>query len=225
MTGVYPTLELPSGWPDRPHVAINMVATIDGKIVTGGRDEPVQDLGSALDHATMRQIQAAFDGVMIGAGTLRSTPKLWYLAGKYRFVASRSGRVDPFCRFFGDEPERSFVVCSVDSATSVPEEVQAICVGSGELDFVALLEIMRAEMGIERLLVEGGSELNAQLFALDLIDEIFLTVAPKIKLGASTPTIADGEALGRDEIQSFELVSSVVESNELFLRYRRSGDR
>jgi 2,5-diamino-6-(ribosylamino)-4(3H)-pyrimidinone 5'-phosphate reductase len=221
MTGVYDELIFSDPPVDRPYVFINMVSTIDGKITTGGRDEPVQDLGSKLDHATMRQIEAAADAVLIGAGTLRSVPKFNYPQEIYRFVASRSGNVDPFCNFFTDDPSRAFVVTSISHAESVPEETQAICVGADELDFEELLGIMRHEMDIRRLLVEGGSHLNAQLFALGLIDEIFLTLAPKIRLGADIPTIADGEALERSAIQNFELVKSIPVGNELFLRYRR----
>lgn len=219
--GVYTELSFPEPPEGRPYVFINMVSTIDGKIVTGNRDEPVMDLGSAVDHATMRQIQAQADGILIGAGTLRSTPKLWYPEGKYRFVASRSGVVDPFVRFFGDDPGRAFVVTSIQGAERVPEDAQAICVGVEELDFVELLGIMRSEMDIRYLLVEGGSHLNAELFRAGLVDEIFLTFAPKIKLGEDVPTIADGVALDRSEIQEFELFGVKQVASELFLRYRR----
>ncbi len=218
---VYPELNFPEPPQGRPYVFINMVSTIDGKIVTGNRDEPVQDLGSAMDHATMRQIQAHADGILIGAGTLRSTPKLWYPEGKYRFVASRSGAVDPFVRFFSDDPGRAFVVTSVAGAERVPEDAQAVCVGEEELDFEELLGIMRSEMDIRYLLVEGGSHLNAELFGLGFVDEIFLTFAPKIKLGEDVPTIADGVALDRANVQDFELVSVTQVASELFLRYRR----
>ncbi len=221
MNGVYDQLEFPGTSGDRPYVFINMVATIDGKIVTGDRSEPVQDLGSKVDHATMHQIQRAADGIMIGAGTLRSLPNINYPKNVYRFVASRSGKVDPFCNFFTDDPSRAFVVTSIKNAESVPEDAQAICVGTDELDFEELLGIMHQEMNIKLLLVEGGSDLNAQLFKLGLVDEIFLTVAPKIRLGANIPTIADGEPLDRSAIQNFLLVSSIQVENELFLRYRK----
>ena len=222
MTGVYEELELPEPPEDRPYVFINMVSTIDGKILTGDRDEPVFDLGSKTDHATMRQIQARADGILIGAGTLRSTPKLWYPDGKYRFVASRSGKIDPFVRFFSDDPSRAFVATSISAAESVPEDAQAICVGQSELDFEELLGIMRNEMDIRYLLVEGGSHLNSDLFRLNLVDEIFLTFAPKIKLGEDVPTIADGIPLARADVQNYELMSVKPVDSELFLRYRRA---
>ncbi|HLO98183.1 MAG TPA: dihydrofolate reductase family protein, partial [Fimbriimonas sp.] len=67
----------------------------------------------------------------------------------------------------------------------------------------------------------GGSEINAQLFRENLVDEIFITIAPKVKLGEDVPTIADGVPLPREEVQNFELLSCQQVGNEVFLRYRR----
>lgn len=223
--GVYPQLEFPAPPADRPYVFMNMVSTIDGKTVSGTRDEPVADLGSSMDHATMRQIEHEADAVLIGAGTLRAIPRLKYPAHLWRFVASGSGNVPAFSPFFTDAPDRSFVVTSTNRADSVPEECQAICLGEVGIDWPRLLNLMRAEMGISRLLVEGGSELNAELLRLELVDELFLTIAPKIKLGRGLPTYAGGEPLARGDIQSFELVENHVCGHEVFLRYRRSGSQ
>ena len=216
---LYPDLRFPLPPEDRPYIAINMVATIDGKIVSGHRGEPVQDLGSDLDHRTMRVLQAGVDGIMIGAGTLRSTPKLWYPAEKFRFVVTQSGNLDPTVRFFTDAPDRACVVTT--GTATVPDGLQSLQSTKESIDWPTILQHMRRELGIHHLLVEGGSDLNASLFASDLIDEIFLTLAPKIKLGADTPTIADGVALPRESIQDWSLVSAQPVENEIFLRYRR----
>ena len=55
MPDFYQDLKYPEPPNDRPYVVINMVTTIDGKIITGERGEPVHDLGSATDHAMMRR--------------------------------------------------------------------------------------------------------------------------------------------------------------------------
>lgn len=221
MSGVYPELAFPEPSTDRPHVFINMVATIDGKIVSGDRTEGVQDLGSDVDHATMRQIESAADAIVIGASTLRASPKLWYPAHVPRFLVSASGEFPIDVRFFTDSPEIAFVLTSQSKMTNMPEGVQVMGFGESEIDFAAAFKWLRENMGVRKLLCEGGSKLNATLFAAGLIDEIFLTIAPKIKLGADTPTIADGLALPREEIQNFALIEHNVVGDELFLRYRR----
>ncbi len=218
MTGVYPNLLFPEPPADRPYIYINMVATIDGKILTGERDEPVMDLGSKLDHATMRQIEASADAVIIGAGSLRATPGLWYDARLLRIVATHGGDVfnkpdGTPRRFFTDSPERAFVACA--KPLDLPSGVRQLMGG--------LLEAVKAlrAFGVQRLLCEGGSELNAQMLRLNLVDELFLTVAPKIKMGRDVPTIADGLPLPRSEVQEWKLVSVNPVEDEVFLRYRR----
>jgi riboflavin biosynthesis pyrimidine reductase/predicted DsbA family dithiol-disulfide isomerase len=217
----YSDLEIPMtrSHESRPTVFINMVATIDGKIITGNRGEPVEDLGSKTDHAMMRRIQHAAEGVLVGAGAQRSSAKIWYPKHLYRFVATKSGRVLERSRFFDDYPDRAYVICP-DTA-DVSSGLNIIRCGEHEIDWRMALEKIRAEFGIRKLLVEGGSDINAQLLRLGLVDELFLTVAPKIKLGADTPTYADGLPLKRDEVQDYTLVEQHVFGNEVFLRYRR----
>lgn len=203
---------------DRPWVAINMVSTIDGKILTGDRDENVMDLGSKTDHATMRFIELAHDAVMIGAGSLRATVGLWYPKNLRRFVVSLSGNLDYNSRFFQDSLDRAVVICG--SSSPVPAEIQKLVV-QDPIDWKSVLSRMKKEFQVDTLLVEGGSELNASLLRADLVDELFLTIAPKIRLGSDIPTIADGKAFSRAEITNFKLVSCTPIADEVFLRYRR----
>jgi riboflavin biosynthesis pyrimidine reductase/predicted DsbA family dithiol-disulfide isomerase len=218
----YASLEFPA-YPasDRPHVAINMVSTIDGKTVSGGRDEGVMDLGSRVDHAAMRNIETAAEAVMIGAQTLRATPKVRFDPRLFRIVLSRSGRLDPNVRFFSEAPTRAIVATPESVALDLPEGVRHWTFPGSEVPAEALLARIRTELGVSRLLCEGGSELNAALLAADLADELFLTVAPKVRLGRGLPTYAGGEALPKGSLLDFGLVSEVRIGDEVFLRYRR----
>ena len=71
------------------------------------------------------------------------------------------------------------------------------------------------------LLVEGGSELNASLLSQDLVDELFWTVSPKVKLGRDVPTYADGESLPREALLNFRLLGNETVGDEVYLRYHR----
>jgi 2,5-diamino-6-(ribosylamino)-4(3H)-pyrimidinone 5'-phosphate reductase len=53
------------------------------------------------------------------------------------------------------------------------------------------------ELGINRLMVEGGSTLNFELLRLGLVDEITVYVAPLIFGGESAPSMAAGSGLKR----------------------------
>lgn len=213
---VYSSLEFPEPPALRPYVFINMVATVDGKITTGERGEPVQDLGSPVDHATMHALEDMAGGLMIGAGTLRATPRINVSRHLQRFCVSGSGRVDRRHNFFSDAPDRSWLVCPKAAAA----EGRVIQAGGERIDFPEALRQIR-ELGVKTLLCEGGSELNASLMELDLVDEIFLTLAPKIRLGRNVPTMAGGHALKREDVQKLRLISAIPVGDEVFLRYRR----
>jgi 2,5-diamino-6-(ribosylamino)-4(3H)-pyrimidinone 5'-phosphate reductase len=198
-----------------------MITTIDGKTVSGARDESVVDLGSATDHAAMRQLESLADAVMVGASTLRSTGPVWNPRSKIRVVVTAHGNV-PFDSAFLSQGE-PYLAVPADAKIQTPPNVGALKAGSGTVDFVSLFQKLRS-MGVRTLLVLGGSELNGQILHLDLVDELFLTMAPKIKLGRDLPTYAGGEPLDGKKLLSFGLMEHHVVGSELFLRYRRERE-
>ena len=75
------------------------------------------------------------------------------------------------------------------------------------------------ERGVERLLVEGGGELNWALVAADLVDEIYVTIAPTLLGGSGAPTLLGGEGLPMRRQTRLRLVEVEREGDELFCRY------
>ena len=207
----YADVEFGPAPEDRPTVFINMVATIDGKIVTGSRDDDVMDLGSDVDHKAMANIDRASDGCLIGGRTLRASPRTWRPRGRVSLVVSASGDLPYEARYFEGE---SYVVAPEGATFDSPVPRLTL------RDWPSLLRELR-DKGVQRLYVLGGSDLNGQLLQADLVDELFLTVAPKVRLGADLPTYAGGEPLPRGGLLQFELVESHVVGDEVFLRYRR----
>ena len=218
----YASLDFPRSPDDRPYVFINMVSTIDGKTVTGGRDEGVMDLGSKTDHAAMRNIESAAEAIMIGAQTLRSTPNVRFDPKLFRIVVTRTGQIDPSVRLFAEMSERAVVATPSGVDLNLPKGARHWTFGPSEVEMTSLLARIRQELGVTRLLVEGGSELNAEILTDDLADELFLTVAPKIRLGRELPTYAGGEPLPKGSLLGFSLVSETRVADEVFLRYRRN---
>jgi 2,5-diamino-6-(ribosylamino)-4(3H)-pyrimidinone 5'-phosphate reductase len=134
---------------------------------------------------------------------------------------TKSGDLDPSVRFFTDCPERAIVATPSAVHLDLPNGAHHWNFGPGEVDIEMLLKRIRKELGVTRLLIEGGSELNAQILKQDLADELFLTVAPKIRLGRELPTYAGGEPLPKGQLLGFSLVSESRAADEVFLRYRR----
>jgi 5-amino-6-(5-phosphoribosylamino)uracil reductase len=97
---------------------------------------------------------------------------------------------------------------------AIADEVR-VC-GKREIRFATALRWLRTKWGVRRLLCEGGGELNDALFRADLVDELHLTICPRIFGGSEAPTIADGIGFGRLgkaaalQIKSFKRVGNEV---------------
>ena len=78
-----------------------------------------------------------------------------------------------------------------------------------------------ANLGIERVLVEGGGSLNFELLRLGLVDEVQLYIAPLIFGGATAPTLADGSGLARDlALRSNQPSVEPWDDGGILLRYK-----
>jgi riboflavin biosynthesis pyrimidine reductase len=84
------------------------------------------------------------------------------------------------------------------------------------------LRWLREQWNVKRLLCEGGGELNDALFRAGLVDEINLTICPKIFGGRAAPTLADGKGFGALRAAArFQLQSRRQIKGELFTVYSR----
>ncbi|ANM29763.1 hypothetical protein ABI59_09515 [Acidobacteria bacterium Mor1] len=221
----------------RPHVYLNMAMTADGKITSAAREYP--KFTSAFDKKNMDRLRARADAVLIGAGTLRADDPPLHVRdaemqayreslGKQRelvhVLVSGSLSVDPDSGFFNPERADSLIVATVDEAPA--ERVAALegkaevwRVGSGRVDMAALLERLH-ERGVEQLLAEGGGELNWALAQADLLDELFITVAPSLLGGREAPTLLEGPGFAMADQTRLELADLTREGDEIYLRYR-----
>ncbi len=198
---------------ERPFLATNFAVTVDGRATIGGKSGPI---GSDTDTEMLVRLRGRFDAVMIGAGTMR--------VERYGEVATPlmvlvSGRLDlPWdAPLFSDGGR---VLIFTVSETEPPETAADVEVvrHEGSVDLVAALRHLRKEHGVRALLSEGGPHLHSQLWAAGLVDELFLTTAPRMT-GAEAPRILEGKPLpGSTEL---ELAWLLEEDGELFARYRR----
>jgi len=99
-------------------------------------------------------------------------------------------------------------------------EKRLVVVESGGGEWADLSELLRSlrEEGVRAVICEGGPTLHGSLQAAGLVDELFLTIAPKL-IGGGAPHILEG-ALA--EVAPLELVWLLEHEGELFARYRRS---
>ena len=210
-----------------------------------GRSPPpivvVSSFGSRRDQDHLLELRATADAVMAGARTVDLNPvNLGPGPAKYRrlrlrrglaefnlrVIVSRSGTVNPNAEVF----QRTFspiIILTTRRATAgrlkklraVAAEVK-IC-GAREINFRRALRWLRKKWGIKRLLCEGGGELNDALFRAGLVNELHLTVCPRIFGGRTAPTIADGLGAARlAQATQLELQSARRHGDEMFFVYR-----
>ncbi len=205
--------------PTRPHLAINMVATVDGRAALGGT---ATGIGSALDRQHMRQLRADFDVVLHGAGTVRADPLSArvppHLAEQRAARGQTPQPLGAIITASGNLPfehpyyqSATVVYITSDRPVSVPDSVQVVRVA----DVPAAIDDL-AQRGVQRILCEGGPRLNAALLQAGLVDELYFTLAPKLAGGDDPLTIVHGGAFG---VLRLRLLSVQDHDGELFLRY------
>ena len=219
---------------DRPYLAVNMVATADGRITIGGRSGPI---GNEADRALFHELRAQVDAVMVGAGTVRTE--------RYgRMVRDPDRRARREAAGLESDPLAVVVSARMALDASIPlfqdpdSHVVILTAAEGEIEGArARLEYIRTpapsdapgtiplapamrelrQRGIETVLCEGGPVLNATLLAEGLVDELFLVIASKLAGGAGPGVVAGAQL---DPTVEMQLVSALEAGGDLFLRYR-----
>jgi 2,5-diamino-6-(ribosylamino)-4(3H)-pyrimidinone 5'-phosphate reductase len=207
----------------RPFVFINVAMTADGKIDTFARKGAA--ISSPRDKERVDQLRAESDAVMVGGKTLLDEdPKLTIKSEALR--AQRVARgltpnpvkvgivtkadIDPHSKFLHEGNAR--VVIFTTHQTSKDKlgflRSQGADVYTDQQNKVDLKNALATlkELGIHRLMVEGGASLNFELLRLGLVDEVMAYLAPMIFGGASAPTMAAGSGLERSAAIPLKLI-------------------
>jgi riboflavin biosynthesis pyrimidine reductase len=242
---------------DRPTIVANFVSTIDGVIAfdtssgnsggdVSGHFEP--------DRLVMAILRSLADAVLVGAGTVRADARgrwtsasvhpdtrvataalregLGLTANPTTVVVTASGDLDLAHPGLSDPRIPVLVVTTprgharLVTGRDIPDNVELFVTGSDRVNPRALVELL-AERGFRVVLCEGGPHLMGELFAANLVDELFLTVAPQI--AGRTPdadtrlSLVEGRAFPVGGAPWAELVDLRSAANHLFARYRFGG--
>lgn len=214
----------------RPHLVVNFVSSLDGRATIAGKSAP---LSSEADRRLFHLLRTRVDAVFAGTrtilleryGRIARDPELRGLreaaglsADPAAIVVTRSGNVPWDIPLF-DAPEQRVLLFS-PREVSPPESIAAaieVRKVPEERALSAAMGLARTEFGVRSVLCEGGPRVFSALLDEDLVDELFLSFAPKLAGGGDALTITAGTALA--EAQDTELVWALESENALFLRY------
>jgi riboflavin-specific deaminase-like protein len=191
---------------DRPWVAMNMVASLDGAVTIDGLSG---GLSGPADKAIFFALRSVADVVLVGAGTVRAEnygpPRITDEQQAARVargqapvptIALVSGRLhlEPGARVFTDSPTRPVVLTTEraarDHGGQLADVADIVAAGEDEFDPGLALTAL-ATRDAKVVVCEGGPTLNGGLLAAGLVDELCVTVAPLL-VGGEDPRIIRG---------------------------------
>jgi riboflavin-specific deaminase-like protein len=208
----------------RPRVLCNMAPSLDGKIAPAHKRAPFAMSRGAEDPRRMHALRARADAVFVGATNVEADdPDL--MPSRIRVVVTRAGdRLNPNAKMFDPELGGEAVVAH---AATMPEDrrrafsgrATLLELGTSEVDLSRLLEWLAVERGCKVVLCEGGGVLNAGLLAARAIDELYLTIVPRVLGGSSAPTVVEGDGFAPDALPDARLTHVEQLGDELFVTY------
>jgi riboflavin biosynthesis pyrimidine reductase len=200
------------GNPRWDGLAVNFVESVDGVVAlpdAPGESGALVSGGSKTDKFVMGLLRACADAVLIGAGTLRvAAGDLWTADAIFpaaKDLYARVGRLEP-------------PLYVVSGSGNVPQPKQPATILTGKMTPQEIVERLRAD-GHRRILCEGGPGLFSELAAAGLVDELFLTLSPR--LYGRFPADARKALTDRRDLRGLPLALRSLrrDGSHLFLRY------
>lgn len=211
----------------------NMIGSLDGGATVRKRSA---GLSAPSDVALFALMRDTADVILAGAGTVRAERysgielvgdraarrQRWGFAGPPPIAVVTGGGLAADLPLFAATSARPIVITSAKAAATVPATADAIVTGDDAIDLPAALAELAAR-GLTRVQCEGGPSLLGELVDADLLDELCLTISPRLLgVGTSRPLLG-----GRDLVQTdrpegvrWTLASAYTADELLFTRYR-----
>jgi len=206
--------------------------------------------GNKHDRAVMGLLRAIADAVIVGAGTFRAVPKHRWTAeyiysplssayqqlrtamGKthhpLNVIVTARGDLDLSRPLFQADDIPVLIVTTPSGATSLAVQKPLASVKlsviehTGTITARDILQAVQRIQQVQLILVEGGPQLLGDFVEEQLLDELFLTIAPQIAGRSSSierPGLVAGKLFAPDQPIWSQLVSIRRADSYLFLRY------
>jgi riboflavin biosynthesis pyrimidine reductase len=217
----------------KPWLRLNFIASIDGAATHDGLSGA---LGTPADRRVFDLLRRLADVIIVGAGTVRAegyggmrlddAAQSWRtargLAAQPEFaIVSRSLHLDPESEVFTQAVRRPIVLTAAsapaDRRVKLAEVADVADCGDETVDTRMLRSALGAR-GLDQLHCEGGPHLFGAMIAEGAVDELCLTVSPRLE-GGTARRIVDGHP----SVPTSMRLAHALESDDgtLLLRYTR----
>lgn len=234
---------------DRPYIICHMISTIDGKI-TGANNVDIFDDEYFELYTKTEDLLGEKSGWLLGRVTMQmfaskesselESPKKEvsledYIAPhtntKFMFGVDAKGLL----RWNNNqiklsnvrEPLHLVIVVTENTPKEYlyylqEKQISYLISGKTEIDLISLLNKIKENFGVEKLLLEGGGILNGSLMSSDLIDEISVVLTPVVVNQSSAPSLFENKNSEKLDLKQFSLLGvEKLEKDSLWLRYKK----
>jgi len=196
----------------KPHVICHMVSSVDGR-TWQSRQRPAREKSGNLFETLHEKLEG--DAWLVGRVTGREFAKRdaypakpasqtwprtpWFArrdGAAWGIVLDAQGKIAWGRSDIGGDP---IVVVLIEQVADAhlealrAEGVSYLFAGRQELDLPLLLETLSRELGVKRLLLEGGGRANGSFLRAGLVDELSLTIVPAVDGAKGAPHVFDSE--------------------------------
>lgn len=203
----------------------NTAISLDGRIAT--LDNAHFFLGSQEDARQMSRLRDQADAILVGGQSFRNwphplVPKPQHLGApprrgwRWNVVVSRKMDFQFSEAYLKQSGIRSLFFTPLgDVPSSFPFEVVGLRSGSVPEQIIEAL----AARGVDTLLLESGGDLLFQFLAVDCLQEMYVTLCPRLIGGKGAPSLVDGMGFSLKTLKKLSLLECRVARDEIFLKY------
>lgn len=212
------------------YVILNAAMSIDGKISTRRNDS---SFSSRKDWIRVHKLRSSVDGIVVGISTvLEDNPMLnvrYYSEGKdpVRIIIDSKARIPLNSRIIKSSKKIQTIVGTTRNApirkinALKKVGVQVLFSGKRKVNIKSLFQQLE-NLGLKRILVEGGGEINWSVLKIGLANELIVTISPVVVGGRNAKTLVEGEGISNiTNGIKLKLTRTLINNkNEIVLSYK-----
>jgi len=208
----------------KPFVAIKVAMSADGKTATRTGDS--RWISGRKSRELVHKMRTEYDAVMVGAGTVIADDPQLTSHGKgrdpYRIIVDGKLKTPLGAKVIGKDRKIIIAACEGASrrkARLLSRNAQVFLSGKRKVDLKKLVHALGA-LGMKKIVIEGGGELNAEALGAGIVDRLYIFIAPKIIGGKEARGVFGG--VGAERIKDSVKLKKVKErriGEDLLLEY------